>query len=105
MPDEDGVVERAPDQRDQAKRLRKLLHALTVPLSRTSASEQGRRRQPLTILADGQAATEPIRFRGMALDRTVQDWPVAARSDRHIATAMSAAVAPVTIARTPAIFA
>ena len=37
MPDEDGVVQRAPDQRDEAKRLRKLLHALTVPLSRTSA--------------------------------------------------------------------
>ena len=47
----------------------------------------------------------PIRLCGMALCRAVQDWPVAARSDRHIATAMSAAVAPVTMAKTPAMFA
>jgi hypothetical protein len=33
VPQEDGVVERAADQGDEAKRLRKLLHGVTVRLA------------------------------------------------------------------------
>jgi hypothetical protein len=37
MPDEDGVVQRDSDQRDEDERLHKLVHGLTVPFSGASA--------------------------------------------------------------------
>ena len=37
MPNEDGVIQRPSDERDENKRLRELVHGLTVSISGTSA--------------------------------------------------------------------